>query len=132
MTSELFWLGLTAIITGLFFIPYILDRVAVRGLMGALANPSADDKPQSAWAQRLMKAHANAIENLAVMTVLVLVANAAKISTGATVVAVQLYFWGRVAHYLIYGAGIPVLRTLAFVVALAGQVIMALAVLGWI
>ncbi len=132
MTSELFWLALTAIITGLFWVPYILDRTAVRGLMGAMGNPSPDDKPQSAWAQRMMKAHTNAIENLAVMTVLVLVANTAKVSTGATVFAVQLYFWARMAHFVIYAAGIPVLRTLAFAAAFVGQAIMALAILGWI
>jgi uncharacterized MAPEG superfamily protein len=132
MTSELFWLALTAIFTGLFFAPYILDRVAVRGLMPSMGNPSPEDKPQSAWAQRMMKAHANAIENLVVMAVLVIVANEATISSGATVFAVQLYFWARMAHFVIYAAGIPVLRTLAFVAAFAGQVIMALAVLGWI
>ncbi len=132
MTTELFWLALTAIITGLFWVPYILDRTAVRGLMGAMGNPAPDDKPQSAWAQRMMKAHTNAIENLAVMAVLVLVANAAKITSDATVIAVQLYFWARIAHFVIYAAGIPVLRTLAFAAAFVGQAIMALAILGWI
>lgn len=132
MTSELFWLALTAIFTGLFFAPYILDRVAVRGLMASMGNPTPDEKPQSAWAQRMMKAHANAIENLAVMAVLVLVAHESNIHSSATVFAVQLYFWARMAHYLIYTAGIPVLRTLAFVAAFVGQAIMALAILGWI
>jgi hypothetical protein len=32
--------------------------------MAAMANPSPKDTPQSAWAQRLMAAHINAVENL--------------------------------------------------------------------
>jgi hypothetical protein len=33
--------------TGLMWLPYILDRIMVRGLMGAMANPSPSDKAQS-------------------------------------------------------------------------------------
>ena len=40
MTKELLWLTLTVILTGLLWVPYILDRIMVRGLMGAMANPS--------------------------------------------------------------------------------------------
>jgi len=46
MSRELMWLTLTVILTGLLWIPYILDRILVRGLMGAMANPSRNDKPQ--------------------------------------------------------------------------------------
>jgi hypothetical protein len=34
MSTELFWLMLTVAMTGLFWVPYILDRIMVRGLMG--------------------------------------------------------------------------------------------------
>ncbi|MGB9410789.1 MAG: MAPEG family protein, partial [Pseudolabrys sp.] len=47
MTKELLWLTLTIILTGLMWVPYILDRIMVRGLMGAMANPSRKDKSQS-------------------------------------------------------------------------------------
>ena len=50
MSRELMWLTLTVILTGVMWIPYILDRIMVRGLMGAMANPSRDDKPQTPWA----------------------------------------------------------------------------------
>jgi uncharacterized MAPEG superfamily protein len=53
-------------------VPYILDRVMVRGVMGAMANPSPSDKPQAAWAQRMMAAHTNAVENLVIFAPLVL------------------------------------------------------------
>ena len=46
MSRELFWLVLTVAMTGLFWVPYILDRIMVRGLVGAMANPSPSDKAQ--------------------------------------------------------------------------------------
>jgi uncharacterized MAPEG superfamily protein len=131
MSNELFWLTLTVAMTGLFWVPYILDRCAVRGLMGAMANPSRDAKPQSAWAQRMIAAHTNAVENLVVFAPLVLVAHALNIHSTATVLACGLYFWSRLAHFLVYAAGIPVLRTLAFTGGFIGQAILVLAIAGW-
>ena len=40
MTRELFWLTWTVILTGLMWVPYILNRCQVRGLGGAMANPA--------------------------------------------------------------------------------------------
>ena len=73
MTKELMWLTLTVILTGLLWVPYILDRLMVRGLMATLGNPSRGDKPQSGWAQRLYFAHTNAVENLIIFAPLVLI-----------------------------------------------------------
>jgi uncharacterized MAPEG superfamily protein len=131
MTREILWLTLTAILTGLLWVPYILDRIMVRGLMGAMANPSRNDKPQSAWAQRLYFAHTNAVENLVVFAVLVLVLDTMGITTAATATACAVYFWARLAHVIVYTLGVPVLRTLAFAVGFAAQVVLALAIFGW-
>ena len=130
MTNELFWLTLTAAMTGLIWLPYILDRILVRGLIGAMANPSPNDAPQSAWAQRMMAAHVNAVENLVVLAPLVGVAHELNIHSGATVFACALYFWSRLAHVAVYTAGIPVLRTLSFAGGFVGQAILALAIFG--
>lgn len=130
MSQELYWLTLTVILTGLLWVPYILDRIMVRGLMGAMANPSPTDLPQSAWAQRLLKAHVNAVENLVTFATLVLTLNVLYHSTASTVLACAVYFWARLAHAIIYWAGIPVLRTLSFAVGFAAQVALVLAVFG--
>jgi len=37
MSTELFWLVLTIAMTGLLWVPYILDRIMVRGPIGAMA-----------------------------------------------------------------------------------------------
>ena len=55
MKTELFYLVLVTAFTGLLWIPYIFDRLATCGLMDAVGYPE-NPKPQSAWAQRLMRA----------------------------------------------------------------------------
>ena len=124
MKPELLYLTLAAALTGLLWVPYILDRVAVGGLADAVGYP-AQPKPQSPWAQRLMKAHANAVENLVVFAALVLAAQAAGISNGATATACIVYFWARVVHALAYTFAVPWVRTLAFAVGFVAQATIA-------
>jgi len=130
MSRELMWLTLTVILTGLLWVPYIIDRAMVRGLMGALANPSRNDKPQSPWAQRLYFAHTNAVENLVVFAPLVLILDSMGHSTESTAIACAVYFWARLAHAVIYTLGIVVLRTLAFTVGFLAQAALVLAIFG--
>jgi uncharacterized MAPEG superfamily protein len=130
MTRELMWLTLTVILTGVLWVPYILDRIMVRGLMGAMANPSRKDKPQSPWALRLYFAHTNAVENLMIFAPLVLILDAQNHSTQSTAIACAVYFWARLAHVIVYTMGVPVLRTLTFTVGFLAQVALALAVFG--
>lgn len=127
MTPELFWLTLTVILTGLLWVPYVLNRTAIRGIGGAMANPSRTDKPHAEWATRLMFAHDNAIENLIVFAPLVLILAQIDYSTKWTVYACAVYFWSRVVHLIVYTLGLPVFRTLAFLVGFFAQVVLALA-----
>ena len=130
MTKELLWLTLTIILTGLMWVPYILDRVMTRGLMGAMANPSRKDKSQSEWAQRLYFAHTNAVENLIIFAPLVLILDAQGYSSQNTIIACAVYFWARLAHAVVYTMGVPILRTLAFTVGFLAQVALVFAVFG--
>jgi uncharacterized MAPEG superfamily protein len=130
MPGELQWLTWTVILTGILWVPYILDRIVVRGLLGAMANPSPNDKPQSAWAQRLQKAHYNAVENLVIFATLVLTLQVLHHSTESTVLACAVYFWARLVHVVVFMLGIPAVRTLAFAVGFVAQVALVLAVFG--
>jgi uncharacterized MAPEG superfamily protein len=120
MKTELVYLTWVTALTGLLWVPYILDRISVWGLSEAVSYP-ANPKPQSAWAVRLMKAHSNAVENLIVFAALVLAAHAAGISNSATAAACVVYFWARVAHALAFTFAIPWIRTLAFTVGFFAQ-----------
>jgi uncharacterized MAPEG superfamily protein len=129
LTPELFWLTLTVILTGLLWVPYILNRITVRGAAGAMGNPVPGAKPHAPWATRLMFAHDNAVENLVIFAPLVLILNEIDYSTKWTVWACAVYFWARVAHLIVYTLGLPVFRTLAFTVGFFAQVVLALAIL---
>ncbi|MGH8399738.1 MAG: MAPEG family protein [Gammaproteobacteria bacterium] len=129
MKPEIFWLAATAIMTGLFFLPYVLDRMMVLGIMGTLKNPGDHDKPLHPWAQRAKRAHYNAVENLVVFAALVAAAQFAGVSTELTAWGCMLYFWARLAHYVVYTLGIPVLRTLCFFAGFIGEVMIAVALL---
>jgi uncharacterized MAPEG superfamily protein len=124
MATELFYLACVTALTGLLWMPYVLDRMATRGLIDAVGYPE-NPKPQSAWAQRLQKAHANAVENLVVFAVLVLIAHATGISSSLTETASVVYFWARVVHALSYTLGVPWIRTFAFAAGFASQAVFA-------
>jgi uncharacterized MAPEG superfamily protein len=124
MNVELVYLFWATVLTGLLWVPYILDRLAVRGVADAVGYPD-NPKPQSPWAQRLMKSHANAVENLVVFAALVLVAHAAGVSNSATATACMVYFWARVIHPGAYTFAVPWLRTLAFAVGFFAQATIA-------
>jgi len=125
MTSELMNLTWVTTLTAVMWMPYILNMIAVRGLVDAVGYPD-DPKPLSAWAAKMKAAHANAVENLVVFAALVLIANAAGVSNSTTVLACQLYFWARLVHLLSYTFAIPWVRTVAFAVGFACQVALIL------
>jgi uncharacterized MAPEG superfamily protein len=113
MRSELMYLLWVTALTAVMWVPYIVDRIMVRGILDAVGYP-ATPKPQSPWAQRMMAAHTNAIENLVVFAALVVVTQNAGISNDATVMACMVYFWARVVHLISYTLALPWVRTLAF------------------
>jgi uncharacterized MAPEG superfamily protein len=129
MKPELMYLVWVTILTGLIWLPYVLDRVAVRGLTDTVGYPE-NPKPQSAWASRMKSAHVNAVENLVVFATLVLVANALGVSNSATIFAASLYFWSRLVHLLAYTFALPWIRTLAFAGGFVAQALFALQILG--
>ena len=129
MKTELLYLSYVTILTGVLWIPYILDRVLTCGLLAAVGYPD-NGKPQSKWAVRMMKAHSNAVENLVVFAVLILLANAMNISNATVANASMLFFAARLVHAVCYTLGIPWVRTLAFLTGFAAQAMVAVQLLG--
>ena len=128
MSPELRYLALSALLTGLLWVPYILNEIMVRGLMDAVGYPE-NPKPLARWAQRLKAAHYNAVENLVVFAALVLVASVAGIHSPAVATAAAVYFWARVVHAAAYTLAVPWVRTLSFVVGFAMQMWIAWVIL---
>jgi uncharacterized MAPEG superfamily protein len=124
MTLELHYLVLVTALTAVLWVPYILNRIAVRGLTEAVGYPE-NPKPAAPWAKRMQAAHANAVENLVVFAALVLVAHLAGVSNEGTLFACQMYFWARLVHVIAYSLAWPWVRTLAFIAGFAGQATLA-------
>jgi uncharacterized MAPEG superfamily protein len=128
MTREIFWLTMSVVLTGLLWVPYMVDRIRIRGLTKTMDNPSPKDKAQSSWAQRLYFAHTNAVDNLVLFAPLVLILDSRNISTTTTAVACAVYFWARLVHAVVYALGIPILRTAAFIVGWLACAVLVLAI----
>lgn len=126
LTNELFWLAATLIMTSLFWVPYILNRMKEQGIWNALYEPHGETKAIAPWAERMMRAHENAVENLVIFAPLVLMLYALGISSEATALACAIYFFARAVHYLAFSLGIPLLRVLTFLIGFSCQLFIAL------
>jgi uncharacterized MAPEG superfamily protein len=130
MTPELFWLAMTATMTGLFWIPYILNRAVRRGVPAAFQTPRMEEASVEAeWAQRARRAHSNAVENLVVFAALVVTAHLAGVGNATTAFAAALYFWARLGHFVVLTLGVPYARTAIWTVSWVAEMIIAWQVL---
>src|SRR2546426_9163108 len=75
------------------------------------------------WGGRATRAHRNMLENLVLFAALVLVAVTAGKTNDMTLLGAQLFFWARIAYAAIYIAGIIWVRTLAWLVSMAGLIV---------
>jgi uncharacterized MAPEG superfamily protein len=131
MKTELLYLLLTAILTGILWIPTVIGYVSARGPLTAAGYESAPTTPLPDWVNRANRAHQNAVESFAPFAAVVLIATALGISTGLTRGCAMVYFFARLAHALIHLSGTGVLnaRTLVFVVGWGAFITYAVALL---
>ena len=127
---ELFILALVAVATALMWVPYMGARILTRGVGRTLANPDPAAPPDPPWAERARRAHANAVENLAIFAPLVIMTALVGASSATTILAAKVYLGARLAHYVVYAAGIPVVRTLAFAAAFGATLQIAAVLIG--
>ena len=132
MSQLEFYTGLSAVWIAIAWVPYVLDRIMVRGLAGAMANPSLDLAPQSDWAVRAKAAHVVAIQAFSAFAPLAILAMIRIPEDGYPNILAITFFIGIFAHYVIYAIGITVLRTLSFSLAALSTSALGLRVLGFI
>jgi uncharacterized MAPEG superfamily protein len=121
---ELKYLVWVALLTLLMRVPWMIDKVRVRGLRKVTGYPS-DSEPLSPVGHRTWIAHEDAIQGLVVFAVLVVSLHLAGESNAWTRAAAAVYFWARVGHFGVYALAVPRLKTVAFVVAFAAQLVLA-------
>ncbi len=119
ISSELFWLTLTATFTVVMWLPYASYRISRGiskiGFLRLAANPPPGDSPfEDKWAHRAYRAHMNAVENLVVFAPLVLVVQVSGAGNDVTAMASAIYFWARLVHAIFYTVKLPFVRTIAW------------------
>jgi uncharacterized MAPEG superfamily protein len=119
MKTELVYLLLTAVLTGLLWVPVVIGYVSSRGPLTAEGYRVAPTSPLPPWVERANRAHLNAVENFAPFAAVVLAARLVGVSTPTTVTCAAVYFFARLAHALVHISGIGHLkaRTLLFTIA---------------
>lgn len=130
LPAELFWLTLTALMTALLWLPYILKHILESGLIPALTYQSLDTTPDAAWGKRAKRAHYNAVENLAVFAPLVVTVVLIGAESSTTASACAVYFFARLVHYPVAIFRVPFLRTLSFAIGAVAQLVLAFTILG--
>lgn len=128
VTPELKFLAWVTVLTALIRVPWMLNKVAIRGISTVSRYPR-DSEPLSPWAHRLWVAHEDAVDNLIVFAVLVGLLHASGHSNSVTVVASAVYFWARLVHVLVYAFAVPWVKTLAHVAGFGAILVLAWEVL---
>jgi len=99
------------------------------GLMGA-AGSRDDEVLTTGIGGRFERAYYNMLETFPVFAALVLIVHVTESWDTTSAIAVQLYFWARVAYIPLYIITIPFLRTIAWVASMVGILMLAFPLLG--
>jgi uncharacterized MAPEG superfamily protein len=120
MTIELKMLALSIV---LGFVHIMAAVRAVTRQYGSKWNMGARDEamsPLEPLPGRLTRARDNFLETFPFFAAAVLIAHVAGRDGMLTAVGVQFYFWARLVYLPLYAFGIPRIRTLVWIVAMVG------------
>ena len=132
MTPMSIELTMLALSVALLFVLVIIQAAAgtqAQGLMN-MANHRDNLGAPSLWQARTKRCVDNHREGLIMFAPLALIAAHQDISTTLTVWGAQLFFYSRVAHAVVYLAGLPYLRPLFWGIGIVGTLMMFLALFG--
>ena len=113
-------------VVALTFVEVVAAALASMGQVGLpiLAGNREGMPLLTGLAGRARRAHLNMLESLPLFIGLVLAAHIAGKVNDTVMLGCQLFFWGRVAHWLLYLAGIPWVRTAAWAVSVVGLILL--------
>lgn len=119
MTTELALLA-WSVVLGLVHAVATGQFTTLQHGIGYGLSPRDEKKPLTGVGARVERAFANYMQTFPFFAAAVLVAHVAGRHSGLTVIGAQLYFWARLVYVPLYAAGIPVARTVAYLVSLLG------------
>ena len=120
MTTELTYLAATLVLA---LVQILLPAFARTREFGLSWNAGARDttpEVHSPVVGRLERAQANLFETLPLFIGAVLISQVADPTGALTAWGAALYFWARVAYIPLYALGVPYIRSLVWLVSLAG------------
>lgn len=129
MSIELTMLALSVALLFVLVLIQANAGVMAQGLW-PMAGPRDNLGPQTKWQARTLRCVDNHREGLMMFAPLVLIAADVGVSNTLTVWGAQLFFYSRVAHAVVYLAGIPYIRPLFWTIGLVGTVMVFLALFG--
>ena len=128
MTPEFILLALTLILALVQIGAAAMARTAELGVIWNAGPRDAESPPPGKYAGRLMRAQANLFESLPIFAAAVIMAHiAGKDGTTLTFVGTHLYFFGRLIYLPLYAFGVPYIRSLVWLAAAAGLVMVLVA-----
>ncbi|MGJ3254866.1 MAG: MAPEG family protein [Alcanivorax sp.] len=119
MEGVYFYLILSGLLTISLWVPYIIARLFTWGLPAFLHSYPNNPPELPAWAQRSQRVHLNMVETLPALLAVIIPALALMPSSMADTVAfwVQVFFYARVTHAIVFTLAIPYLRTSTYLVS---------------
>lgn len=129
MSTELIMLGCA--------ISLVLVQIVLQAGSASLFLPPAyvvgaqdeQKKVDNVYVQRIARALKNILETFPLFAALAIALTVTNRTGGNAALGAQIYVWGRLAYLPICILGIPVARTVAWVVSMAGIVMMLIALL---
>jgi len=130
LSIEVYWLVLTILMTAIMWVPYVVNRIIEMGVVPAFMDRYGVTEAKAAWANRMMAAHVNAVENLVLFAPLVILVVMFNAGTADTALAVKIYFFARLAHFLLFTLATPLLRVVSFLVGFGAEMVLVMALIG--
>lgn len=122
MTPEFIMLAFTLILALVQILWAAGARTSELGLKWNAGARDGETPPPGVMAGRLIRAQANLFETLPIFAAAVIMAHVAGDEGQLTFVGTHLYFFGRLIYLPLYAFGVAYVRSLAWVMSLAGLV----------
>ena len=122
MTTELVLLAWATFLGLLHAVATGQLTVAQHGLRYGMSTRD-ENKPLTGIPARLQRAFVNYMQTFPFFAVAVLIAHVAGRHGWLTITGAHLYFWARLVYVPLYATGVPVVRTVVFVVSVFGIVL---------
>ena len=120
MSPEFLMLALTLVLAVVQILLAASARTAELGLKWNAGARDGQTPPAGALAGRLIRAQANLFETLPMFAAAVIMAEVAGKQGEITFIGAHLYFFGRLIYLPLYALGVAYVRSLAWMLSLAG------------